>query len=210
MLNIPLLLLFGSVALGGLLSLNLFIPKHERNGQLDLWLTLGMTAVIVYKLFPLLYEPILILSPMTLLLQNAGVQGMLVAALSALAVFFWAHRQQKARIVDHFFALMMTFLIAYGLYGLMFPKMYRGVPLFVFKGLIGLFIPFLLWRYPRSDYMLLPLAAGGIIVIEMIVPGVRWYGLSLIQWTAVLAYAFLLSLSLWTRARKDPHDQARS
>ncbi|MDY0323543.1 MAG: hypothetical protein RBR24_05955 [Candidatus Carbobacillus sp.] len=205
MLNIPLLLLFGSVALGGLFSLNLFIPKSERNIQLDLWLSLGMTSIIVYKLFPLLYEPTLILRPMDLLLQNAGVQGVILAALSALALFFWGHRRQKARMYNHFFALTMVFLIAYGLYGLLMLNMYRGLPLFIFKGLIGLLIPLLLWRYPRSDYVLLPLAAGGIVWIEMIVPAVRWYGLSLIQWAAVLAYAILLVLSWFTGAREERH-----
>ncbi|MBE3593663.1 MAG: hypothetical protein IMX04_01295 [Candidatus Carbobacillus altaicus] len=209
MLNTSLLMLFLSVAIGGLLSLNLFVTKSERNAELDRWLTLAMTAIIVYKLFPLLYEPGLVLRPLDLLLQNAGVQGIGLAAMVVLALFFWNHRRQKGALYRHFFALAMILLIAYGLYGLLTLSVYRGIPLFVFKGLVGLLFPFLLWRHSRSDYILLPLAAGGVVFIEALGPGMRWYGLTLVQWGALLVYVILLLLSLLNKEPDKREEQAR-
>lgn len=203
MIDISLLILVGSFAVGGWLTSLLYVPKEERDKQIDLWLAMGLIGLVGYKLTPLLFTPSLLLKPVDLWLLNSGDIGLMVGGILALLYFGWKHRTSSSMLKRDWVYIILLISFGYTIASLIRFEVYEGRYLGLYRGLLGLaFLHLMKWN--RSlEPLLIPLYIGGIVIIESFGFARLYGGFSFIQWFFLLLFLFLLFFSFVTKRRND-------
>ncbi|WP_028987247.1 hypothetical protein [Thermicanus aegyptius] len=201
MIDIPLLMLIGSFAVGGWLVKILYIPKEEGNVQMDLWFGMGLIGLAGYKLTPLLFTPTLLLRPFDLWILNSGEIGFIVGLFLALLYFLFKHRNNWGTIKEDWIYLILLFSFGYTLYSLLRFEVYEGQYVGLYRGILGLtFLHFMKWNR-NLEAWLLPLYAGGLLLIESLSFSRLFWGFSFTQWLIMLLFFFYLIFSYLTERR---------
>lgn len=201
MIDTSLLILIGSFAVGGWLVSRLYIPKEERNAQIDGWLTMGLIGLVGYKLTPLLFTPSLLLHPYDLWVLNSGEVGLMIGGLLALLYFIWKRRKDLSVLKRDWLFIFLLITFGYTIYSLIRFEVYQGQYLGLYRALLGFtFLHFMKWNR-NLEAILLPIYVGGTLFVESLGFARLFWGFSVIQWLFMILYLLYLLFSMIQKRR---------
>lgn len=190
MVNVELLTIFFSIAVGGGLTLLLFIPKEERGRQLDHWIGITIMFLLGYKLLPLLFTPSLIFKPIQWLVLKSGDLGLMLGFLFSLLYLLYKllHDRKHMRMVYN--SLVITLSASYTIYSIIAFEVYAGHYIAVYRFLLGITFLLFVWFKQQRVQTFLPLYGGVLLIVESIPFAHLYWGLALVQWLIVFVILF--------------------